>query len=130
MSKPSDFEAGSYVGGDRIPGHPEERTVGREVRGYLLGLGLATLLTIASFWAAQTPDIYRSGAAVALLVMQLELAVLRLAPCARRLMLHQLVLDVAQKGRRLPHIDAATPKALPRMAEDQPVFGAGHADIE
>jgi len=69
MSGPSDYEAGSYVGADREPGRPEERTVAREVRGYLLGLGLATLLTLGSFWADQTPDIYRAGAAVALLVL-------------------------------------------------------------
>ena len=69
MTEPSDYEAGSYVGADRVPGRPEERTVALEVRGYLLGLSLATLLTIASFWATQTPEIYRSGAAMALLVL-------------------------------------------------------------
>jgi cytochrome o ubiquinol oxidase subunit IV len=69
MSEPSDHEAGSYVGADRVPGRPEERTVAREVRGYLLGLGLATLLTIASFWADQTREIYASGVAMALLVL-------------------------------------------------------------
>jgi len=69
MSEPSDFDAGSYVGGDRLPGHPEERTVAQEVRGYLLGLGLAVLLTIASFWADQTREIYASGIAMALLVL-------------------------------------------------------------
>jgi cytochrome o ubiquinol oxidase subunit IV len=69
MTEPRDFEAGSYVGGDRVPGRPEERTLRQEVRGYLLGLGLAILLTIASFWADQTPEIYRSGAAMALLVL-------------------------------------------------------------
>ena len=69
MSEPSDFDAGSYVGGDRPPGHHEERTVAQEVRGYLLGLGLAVLLTIASFWADQTREIYASGIAMALLVL-------------------------------------------------------------
>ena len=69
MSKPSDFEAGSYVGGDRVPGQPEERSLAQEVRGYLLGLGLATLLTIASFWADYTREIYASGIAMALLVL-------------------------------------------------------------
>ena len=69
MTESSDYEAGSYVGGDRVPGGPEERTLGREVRGYLIGLGLATLLTIASFWADQTRVIYASGIAVALLVL-------------------------------------------------------------
>jgi cytochrome o ubiquinol oxidase subunit IV len=69
MSEPTDYEAGSYVGADRVPGSPEERTLAQEVRGYLLGLGLAILLTIASFWADQTREIYSSGIAVALLVL-------------------------------------------------------------
>ena len=69
MTELSDYEAGSYVGGDRVPGRPEGRTLAQEVRGYLLGLGLAALLTIASFWADQTREIYASGIAVALLVL-------------------------------------------------------------
>jgi cytochrome o ubiquinol oxidase subunit IV len=69
MSESSDYEAGSYVGADRVPGRPEERTLAQEARGYLLGLGLATLLTIASFWAIQTREIYASGIAMALLVL-------------------------------------------------------------
>jgi cytochrome o ubiquinol oxidase subunit IV len=69
MSEHSDYEAGSYVGADRVPGHPERRTLAREVGGYLLGLGLATLLTIASFWADQTREIYAAGIAMALLVL-------------------------------------------------------------
>ena len=69
MSEPSDYEAGSHVGADRVPGSREERTLAREVRGYLLGLGLAILLTIASFWVQQTHAIYSSGIAVALLVL-------------------------------------------------------------
>jgi cytochrome o ubiquinol oxidase operon protein cyoD len=39
------------------------------VRGYVLGLGLAALLTIASFWADHTREIYASGIAMALLVL-------------------------------------------------------------
>jgi cytochrome o ubiquinol oxidase subunit IV len=69
MSEHSDYEAGSYVGADRVPGYPEKRTLAREVGGYLLGLGLATLLTIASFWADHTREIYASGIAMALLVL-------------------------------------------------------------
>ena len=69
MSEPSDYEAGSHVGADRAPGHPAERTLAQEVRGYALGLGLAILLTIASFWAVQTREIYASGLAMALLVL-------------------------------------------------------------
>jgi cytochrome o ubiquinol oxidase operon protein cyoD len=69
MSEPHDYEAGSYVGADRVTGLPEERTLAQEVRGYLLGLGLAILLTIASFWAVQTREIYSSGIAMALMVL-------------------------------------------------------------
>ncbi len=69
MSDPSDYDAGSYVGTERQPGSREERTVAREVRGYLLGLSLAALLTVASFWAVRTHDIYSSGVSVALLVL-------------------------------------------------------------
>jgi cytochrome o ubiquinol oxidase operon protein cyoD len=69
MSESSEFEAGSYVGADRAPGSREEQTLAQEVRGYLLGLGLAVVLTIASFWAVETHAIYRPGAAVALLVL-------------------------------------------------------------
>jgi cytochrome o ubiquinol oxidase operon protein cyoD len=69
MRESSEFEAGSYVGADRVPGSREERTLAQEVRGYLLGLGLAVVLTIASFWAVETHAIYRPGAAVALLVL-------------------------------------------------------------
>jgi cytochrome o ubiquinol oxidase subunit IV len=69
MTNPSDYEAGSYVGADRGPGGPEEHTLAQEFRGYLLGLVLATLLTIASFWAVHTRDIYAAGIAMALLVL-------------------------------------------------------------
>ncbi|HTD28711.1 MAG TPA: cytochrome o ubiquinol oxidase subunit IV [Xanthomonadaceae bacterium] len=69
MNEPPDYEAGSYVGADRVPGNREKRTLAREVRGYLLGLGLAIVLTIASFWAVQTQEVYSAGVAVALLVL-------------------------------------------------------------
>jgi cytochrome o ubiquinol oxidase subunit IV len=71
MSHEVDYEAGSYVGDDRVPGEPdpEERSLGQEVRGYVLGLLLAVVLTVASFWAVETHAIYRPGAAVALLVL-------------------------------------------------------------
>ena len=69
MTEHSDYEAGSYVGGDRVPGRPEGRTLAQEVRGYLLGLGLAVLLTIASFWSHNAREIYASGIAMAILVL-------------------------------------------------------------
>jgi cytochrome o ubiquinol oxidase subunit IV len=67
-----DYAAGSYVGTDRprgaapdSQGHP----VRQEIGGYLLGLALAVVLTIASFWVAQTNLIYGPALAVALLVL-------------------------------------------------------------
>lgn len=41
----------------------------RGLRTYLIGLGLATLMTIASFWAAQTHLIYGPGISVAIVVL-------------------------------------------------------------
>jgi cytochrome o ubiquinol oxidase operon protein cyoD len=71
MSEHSDYDAGSYVGEDRVPGEPleEERTLRAEVRGYVVGLAIAVALTAASFWAVGAHEIYRQGAAVALLVL-------------------------------------------------------------
>jgi cytochrome o ubiquinol oxidase operon protein cyoD len=51
-----------YAGG---PGHSRRRGV----RTYLIGLGLAILMTIASFWAAQTHLIYGPGICVAIVVL-------------------------------------------------------------
>jgi cytochrome o ubiquinol oxidase operon protein cyoD len=71
MSEHSEYDAGSYVGGDSIPGEPlaEQRTLKQEVRGYVLGLALALALTAASFWTVGAHEIYRQGVAVALLVL-------------------------------------------------------------
>jgi cytochrome o ubiquinol oxidase operon protein cyoD len=46
-----------------------ERTLGQEVRGYLLGLALAVGLTAASFWVRGTDLVYAPALAVALLVL-------------------------------------------------------------
>jgi len=72
MSNELDYDAGSYVGEDRVAGggdRGEQRTLRREVRGYLLGLALAVGLTIASFWVVGTNEIYRPGLAVGILVL-------------------------------------------------------------
>ena len=72
MSDELDYDAGSYVGDDRAAGGGdagEQRTLRREVRGYLLGLALAVGLTIASFWVVGTNEVYRPGLAVAILVL-------------------------------------------------------------
>ncbi|MBV8798208.1 MAG: cytochrome o ubiquinol oxidase subunit IV [Alphaproteobacteria bacterium] len=56
---------------DRAPGD-EPETVGsisKGVRSYLLGLGLAVLLTAASFWTVLGHGIYRPGVPVAVLVL-------------------------------------------------------------
>ena len=67
-----EYDAGSYVGGDRPPGAPpdtQEHPLRREVGGYLTGLALAILLTAASFWVTTTNFIYGPALAVALLVL-------------------------------------------------------------
>ena len=71
MSK-HEFDAGSNVGGDRLAGAESaegERTLGVEVRGYVLGLALAVALTAASFWVRGTDLVYGPGLALALLVL-------------------------------------------------------------
>jgi cytochrome o ubiquinol oxidase operon protein cyoD len=68
----SEFDAGSNVGEDRVPGGEsagEARTLGQEVRSYALGLLLAVGLTAASFWVRGTDLVYGPGLAMALLVL-------------------------------------------------------------
>lgn len=74
-SDSDDFELGSHVGEDRVVGeapaetaHPTLRT---ELRGYLIGLALAALLTAASFWALDEKVIYGPGIVMALIVFGL-----------------------------------------------------------
>ena len=57
--------------GDIAPGYESETREGVRdaIRGYLLGLALATLLTVASFWAAGTHLIYGPGVPIALVVL-------------------------------------------------------------
>lgn len=72
MSDEQEFDAGSYVGADRLPGASAERarhTLRGELAGYGLGLALAVVLTIASFWMAHTRLVYGPGLAVGLLVL-------------------------------------------------------------
>ena len=67
----SEAEFGVPPGADARPG--EESRSGastrRGFRTYLVGLGLAALMTIASFWAAQTHLIYGPGIPVAIVVL-------------------------------------------------------------
>lgn len=70
MSTSDNYNAGSHIAKDCVPGSPAvRRTVGQEIGGYLLGLGLAASLTAISFWASGTRTIYGPGVAVALLVL-------------------------------------------------------------
>jgi cytochrome o ubiquinol oxidase operon protein cyoD len=72
MSDLPSFDAGSTVGEDRAPGDEsgeDSRSLGAEVRSYVLGLVLAILLTIASFWAVQTHLIYGPGIPMALVAL-------------------------------------------------------------
>lgn len=70
MSVEEDFDAGSRVGEDRIPGAPgPKHTLGEEIRSYVLGLALAAALTVAAFCAVGTHLIYGPGIAMAILVL-------------------------------------------------------------
>jgi cytochrome o ubiquinol oxidase operon protein cyoD len=54
---------------DTAPGDEGEVDIAAGIRGYLVGLVLATLLTAASFWAAGTHLIYAPGVWIALSVL-------------------------------------------------------------
>jgi cytochrome o ubiquinol oxidase subunit IV len=71
MSTPGDYEPGSNIEGDSAPGWESESREGvrAAVRGYLIGLALAAVLTVASFWAAGTHLIYGPGVPIALVVL-------------------------------------------------------------
>jgi cytochrome o ubiquinol oxidase operon protein cyoD len=56
---------------ERAPGDELQTDggIGKALGAYLLGLGLATLLTIASFWVVSTHLVYGPGVPVAVLVL-------------------------------------------------------------
>jgi cytochrome o ubiquinol oxidase subunit IV len=56
---------------DSTPGDQTEagESVGSSVRGYVLGVALATALTVASFWAARTHIVYGPSVPVALVAL-------------------------------------------------------------
>lgn len=70
-----DFDLGSHVGEDQVAGEAPSGarppTLGSELRGYLIGLALAVLLTTASFWALDEHLIYGPGIVMALIVFGL-----------------------------------------------------------
>jgi len=68
-----EFDPHGYTGSldhreDHAPGDAPEESAGHWVRNYLLGLGFATALTIASFWAATTHLIWGPAVPVAIVV--------------------------------------------------------------
>jgi cytochrome o ubiquinol oxidase subunit IV len=67
----SEAEFGTPPGADTAPGYEpgSGESTRRGLRTYLIGLGLATLMTIASFWAAQTHLIYGPGISMAIVVL-------------------------------------------------------------
>jgi cytochrome o ubiquinol oxidase operon protein cyoD len=60
-----------WQNGDVGPGFMEaaHRSVGEGIRGYLIGLVLASALTVASFYALHTPLIWQPAIPVALIVL-------------------------------------------------------------
>ena len=71
MSSPAEYEPGSSPEGDSAPGYESETREGvrAAIRGYLIGLVLASALTAASFWASSTHFIYGPGVPIALVVL-------------------------------------------------------------
>jgi len=68
----SDTEIGLHLhDGDLAPG--DERVDGREIaegiRGYLIGLGLATLITVVAFFVSGTSLVWQPSIPVALIVL-------------------------------------------------------------
>ena len=63
--------AGGFHGGnDRAPGEEDhDESVGAGIRGYAIGMGLATALTIASFYVAGSGLIWAPGIPVALIAL-------------------------------------------------------------
>jgi cytochrome o ubiquinol oxidase operon protein cyoD len=57
--------------GDVAPGHDYEggKNLAASFRSYLIGLALAVVLTIASFWVAQTQLVYQPGISAALVTL-------------------------------------------------------------
>ena len=69
MSESPDTAGGDHNGG--VTGGPlfgAERSLAASVRTYCYGLGLAILLSVASFWAAHTQLIYGPSVPVAIAV--------------------------------------------------------------
>jgi cytochrome o ubiquinol oxidase operon protein cyoD len=66
MSGQSD---GLHHGGDLAPGEENEVDVGKRVLGYMVGLGLAVLLTATSFFVAGTDLVWQPSIPIAIVVL-------------------------------------------------------------
>ena len=70
-----EFDLGSHVGEEHVAGEaPSEAhppTLASELRGYLVGLALAAVLTAAAFWSLDEHVIYGPGIVMALIVFGL-----------------------------------------------------------
>jgi cytochrome o ubiquinol oxidase operon protein cyoD len=68
-----DFDPGSHIGEDEVVGGPPHAhpTLRAELRGYIIGLALAALLTVGSFWSLEEGVIYGPAIVMALIVLGL-----------------------------------------------------------
>ena len=57
------------AGVDRAPGEDEPQSIAEQIRGYAIGLGLAAVLTVASFWALASGLIYGPAIPAALIAL-------------------------------------------------------------
>jgi cytochrome o ubiquinol oxidase operon protein cyoD len=62
---PSEQDRDTAAGDERLDGHDDDEGIG----SYLIGLGLATLLTIVSFFIARTTLVWQPSIPVALAVL-------------------------------------------------------------
>jgi cytochrome o ubiquinol oxidase subunit IV len=71
MSPEADVDWSPGVGADIRPGEGAagRKSLARGLRSYLIGLGVAVVLTAASFWAASTHLIYGPGVSVAIVTL-------------------------------------------------------------
>ncbi len=72
-TNPEEFEFGSHIGEERVAGAPPHGppSLRAELRGYIIGLVLAAVLTAASFWSLDEHVIYAPGIVMALIVLGL-----------------------------------------------------------
>jgi cytochrome o ubiquinol oxidase operon protein cyoD len=69
MSSEAEFGTTPGTGSSAADAPDSDSSTRRGLHTYLIGLGLAIVMTIASFWAAQTHLIYGPGISVAIVVL-------------------------------------------------------------